>query len=94
MTHRMIAIASLILITLTGCSINPVTGENQFTILPPAQEVNLGARQYAPSQQSQGGRYIVDPDLSVYVNQVGQKLAKVSDRPGLPYEFVVLNNDV
>ena len=94
MTHRMIAIASLMLLVLTGCSVNPVTGENQFTILSPRQEVSLGTRQYSPSQQSQGGRYIVDPDLSVYVNQVGQKLAKVSDRPGLPYEFVVLNNDV
>jgi predicted Zn-dependent protease len=32
--------------------------------------------------------------LTVYVNQVGKKLASVSDRPQLPYEFVVLNNDV
>ncbi len=33
------------------------------------------------------------PDLTAYINEVGQKLAAVSDRP-LPYEFVVLNNPV
>lgn len=94
MTNPVIVIFSLLFIALTGCSVNPVTGKNQFTIVSATQEVSLGARQYQPSQQSQGGRYVVDPDLSVYVNQVGQKLAAVSDRPGLPYEFVVLNNDV
>src|SRR5690625_6025320 len=58
------------------------------------QELAVGQQHYVPSQQAQGGRYVVDSDLSVYVNQVGQRLADVSDRPGLPYAFVVLNNDV
>lgn len=84
----------LVLSAVTGCTVNPVTGESQFTIMSPAQEVSIGAKQYGPSQQSQGGQYIVDPDLTVYVNSVGQKLASVSERPDLPYEFVVLNNDV
>jgi len=84
----------LVLSAVTGCTVNPVTGESQFTIISPAQEVSIGAKQYGPSQQSQGGQYIVDPDLTVYVNSVGQKLANVSERPDLPYEFVVLNNDV
>ncbi len=81
-------------VLLTGCTVNPVTGESQLSIISPEQEVAIGSKNYGPSQQSQGGRYTVDPDLTVYVNSVGQKLAAVSDRPGLPYEFVVLNNDV
>jgi predicted Zn-dependent protease len=36
----------------------------------------------------------VDKELTAYVSAVGQRLAKVSDRPKLPYEFVVLNNGV
>lgn len=84
----------LFISTLTACTTNPVTGESQFTLISPQQEVSLGAKQYGPNQQSQGGRYTVDPDLTVYVNQVGQKLAAKSDRRDLPYEFVVLNNDV
>jgi predicted Zn-dependent protease len=39
----------------------------------------------------QGGDYTVNPELTAYVNEVGKKLAAVSDRK-LPYEFTVLNN--
>lgn len=79
---------------ITGCSENPVTGESEFSLLSGQQEVAIGEQNYQPSIQSQGGRYMVDPDLTPYVSQVGQKLAAVSDRPKLPYEFVVLNSDV
>ena len=48
----------------------------------------------SPSRQSQGGDYYLDQSLQTYVAGVGQRLAAVSDRPDLPYEFVVLNNDV
>jgi predicted Zn-dependent protease len=78
--------------TLAGCSVNPVTGETEFSLMSAQQEVALGSSNYGPSQQSQGGRYYIDPDLQVYVQEVGKKLAAASDRPGLPYEFVVLNN--
>ncbi|WP_299770523.1 M48 family metalloprotease [uncultured Pseudoteredinibacter sp.] len=79
---------------VVGCSTNPVTGKSQLNLMSTSQEISLGQKQYGPSQQSQGGAYEVDPELSRYVNSVGQKLAKLSDRPNLPYEFVVLNNDV
>lgn len=53
----------------------------------------MGAQAYAPTQQSQGGVYDQDPALTQYVQEVGGRLAAVSDRQ-LPYEFVVLNNSV
>lgn len=52
----------------------------------------MGAEQYTPTQQTQGGQFYMDPELTLYVREVGQKLAEVSDRPDLPYEFVVLNS--
>ncbi|WP_455201902.1 M48 family metalloprotease [Kaarinaea lacus] len=79
---------------LTGCGTNPVTGETEFQLVSESQEISIGQENYLPSQQSQGGAYVIDRELSRYVNGVGQKLAKVSDRPNLPYEFVVLNNSV
>ncbi len=85
---------SLSLVTATGCTVNPVTGESQLSLITPQQEIQIGAQNYLPSQQSQGGAYVVDPEVNVYVRQVGQKLAALSDRPQLPYDFVVLNNDV
>lgn len=90
------SIVSIVLLAslAAACSVNPVTGKQELSLMSPEQEVALGSQQYGPSQQSQGGRYVVDPDLNVYINRVGQKLAAVSDRPKLPYEFVVLNNGV
>lgn len=90
---KLTLLASLALF-VTACSVNPVTGQKELSFMSPEQEVALGAQHYRPSQQAQGGRYVVDPELNLYVNQVGQKLAAVSDRRELPYEFVVLNNNV
>lgn len=58
-----------------------------------AKEIALGAKQYLPAQQSQGGLYQVDPGLQAYVSRVGQKLGKASIFPDLPYEFVVINSN-
>lgn len=79
---------------MNGCVVNPVTGKSQISLMSPEQEVATGAQNYVPAQQSQGGQYVVDPGLTAYVQRVGKKLAAVSDRPDLPYEFVVINNDV
>jgi predicted Zn-dependent protease len=83
----------LLSIWLAGCSINPVTGEREFMAVSEAKELQLGQQNYAPMQQSQGGVHDVDPVLTRYVHDVGNRLAVVSDRQ-LPYEFVVLNNSV
>jgi beta-barrel assembly-enhancing protease len=79
---------------LAACVTNPVTGKKQFTTMSPEDEIALGTQNYVPSQQAQGGQYQVDPNLTLYVQSVGKKLVAVSDRKDLPYEFVVLNNDV
>jgi len=89
---RLVAVL-LLLAAAAGCAVNPVTGERELTLVSEASELQIGQQNYAPMQQAQGGRYDVDPELSRYVNEVGQRLAEVSDRP-LPYEFVVLNNSV
>lgn len=90
-------IAKLIPVALiglvAGCATNPVTGKSEFMVVSEAQELELGKQNYAPMQQAEGGIYDVDPNLTQYVQQVGNKLAAVSDRQ-LPYEFVVLNNSV
>lgn len=87
-------LALLVTFGLTGCSVNPVTGEKQLSLIPESQEVAIGEEQYKPTQQTQGGKFYLDPELNLYVQEVGMKLARVSDRPDLPYEFVVLNSSV
>src|SRR5690554_4060195 len=77
-----------------GCAVNPVTGKKQLSLISEGEELALGAEQYTPTQQTQGGQFYIDPELTVYVREVGMKMAQVSDRPDLPYDFVVLNNSV
>lgn len=78
---------------LTGCSVNPVTGKRQLMMMSSAQDIEMGKQNYAPIQQSQGGPYDVDPELTRYVQDVGGRVAAQSG-VNLPYEFVVLNNSV
>jgi predicted Zn-dependent protease len=84
---------SILVTALTGCGINPVTGKKELQFISEEQEVKMGEQYYAPTQQSEGGDFDEVPELTQYVNSVGQKLAAVADRK-LPYEFVVLNNSV
>lgn len=88
------ALASLLALCLVaGCAVNPVTGRNELNMISLAQQRQIGAEQYGPSQQSQGGEYVTDPELNAYVNDVGQRIASVAD-VAMDYEFVVLNNGV
>ena len=88
-------VASLALAMLvTGCATNPVTKKSEMSWVSEQQEIRLGTQQYLQNQQSAGGKFILDPALTAYVNEVGQKLVKVSDRPTLPFEFVVINDSV
>jgi len=81
------------IISVSGCVTNPVTGESEISLVSTAQQISIGEQQYVPAQQMQGGRYVVDPELTDYVSGVGNKVAAYSGID-LPYEFVVLNNSV
>lgn len=84
-------VVALLLFWLTGCAVNPVTGQREISFISEREEIAMGQQHYAPMRQSEGGEFKVDPELSAYINEVGQRLAAEADRD-LPYEFVVLNN--
>ena len=86
-------IFAALLVFITGCSVNPVTGKSELIFVSEAEEIQLGQQNYVPTQQSQGGVYDVDPELAAYVQGVGNRLSQHAARD-LPYEFVVLNNSV
>jgi predicted Zn-dependent protease len=87
----LIACAAIAL--LAGCATNPVTGERDLSLVGEQWELDVGAQQYAPLKQAQGGEFTLDPELVNYVQQVGQRVAAVADRD-LPYEFSVINESV
>jgi predicted Zn-dependent protease len=83
-------LAGVLLLT-HGCAVNPVTGKNEIALVSESQEMAIGRKNYGPYRQAQGGDYVVEPELARYVQSVGDRLARVSDRK-LPYEFRVLND--
>jgi len=91
MLHNRLLAGALLALTLCACGVNPVTGKREIQFVSEAQELQIGAQQYAPTRQSEGGDFRQVPELTAYVSEIGQKLAAVSDRQ-LPYEFAVVEN--
>lgn len=75
---------------LSGCTLNPATGERQLTLISEAQEVAMG-RQAEPQVLASFGEY-PDEEWQAYVNDLGQELAAASERPHLPWAFHVLDD--
>ena len=71
LTTQLILIICLVLFQW-GCAVNPVTGKNELSLISESQELAIGAEQYVPAQQIQGGQYSIDPELTRYVTTVGQ----------------------
>lgn len=74
---------------LSGCAINPVTGKQELMFFSPDQDVELG-RRYAPQIEKELGGRIHDENLQNYINQVGQRIARVCHRPDLSYYFTAV----
>ena len=91
MFKRLLPYLLLLAALTSGCAINPVTGESELSFVSQDQELKIGAEQYAPSRQMQGGDYLTDPQIGEYVSRVGNRIAAASDRK-LPYEFKVIND--
>ncbi|WP_157736284.1 M48 family metalloprotease [Granulosicoccus antarcticus] len=85
------ATGMLSMLVLSACVQNPVTGKKDFLLVSEDWEMQVGAREYLPQRQAQGGDYVVDPSVEAYVKSVGQRLAAHSDRK-LAYEFHVIND--
>ncbi len=79
------------LLMLGGCSTNPATGRSQLNVLSREEEIQLGA-EAAPQFVEQNGGEVPSETIRRYVSEVGHKLAALSERPELPWEFFVLDS--
>ncbi len=82
----------LILVALiaTGCATNPVTGQRDLALISESEEIELGRKSDAEVRQQYG--VYTDAALQAYVQQVGEKVATHSHRPGLRYRFTLLDS--
>lgn len=85
---------ALLSLGLTGCSTNPATGQRQFDgLMSRESEASIGAEQHAQIIKQYGGVYN-NPKLQSYVNELGQKLARNTERPEVKYTFTLLDSPV
>lgn len=80
----------LLLLFLTACATNPVTGQRELNIVSESQEVSLG-QQAHPEIIRQFGVYDEKPELTRLVQDVGRRIAATSHRPNLPWTFTILD---
>jgi predicted Zn-dependent protease len=87
-----LALAVVIAITagLSSCAVNPVTGERQLALISEQQEIAMG-KQYHPEILREMPPY-ENEALQRYVEGIGQRLAKSSHRPELPWTFTVVDS--
>jgi predicted Zn-dependent protease len=76
---------------LAGCATNPVTGRSDVAFMSEASEVKQGKQMHVQITQTMG--VYDDYGLQEYVQHLGEKLAKASERPDLEWTFTVLDTD-
>ena len=78
-------------VALAGaCAMNPVTGNREFALMSEAQEISIGREVDAQVRQEMG--VYESPALQAYVEDLGHRLASVSHRPDLPWQFTVVDS--
>jgi predicted Zn-dependent protease len=73
-----------------GCAVNPVTGERQLALISEGQEIQMG-QQGARDVVAQIG-LVPDQALQDYVSRLGMQMARASERPGIPWQFGVVDD--
>jgi len=80
------------LLLIAACTMNPATGQRQLTLMSEAQEIQIG-RQTHPEVLATYGAYD-DAEWQAYIQELGEKMAAVSERPNLDWTFTVLDDPV
>ena len=74
-----------------GCSVNPVTGEEQLILVSPEQEKQMGA-EYSKQVEKELGQSVKDAQLQNYINSVGQKIVRVCHTPNESFSYKAIDH--
>ncbi len=78
---------------LTGCQVNPVTGQQQLNFISRQQALSLGDEQHPRVVNSHNGRMDL-PELNRYLTDIVKRLHRNSHTPDMPVDFTLLNSSV
>jgi len=82
--------ATLLAVLGSGCATTGPGGKKSLILIGDGEERSLGSRM--AGQIKAESQIVTDPTVNEYVNRVGQRIVRLSDRPGIPYEFVVIES--
>ena len=74
---------------LNSCAVNPATGSADIVTMSESRELELGREMHQKILATTP--IYKDKKLQQYVEQLGQKIVAVSDRPELTYHFTVID---
>lgn len=78
---------------LGSCTVNPATGEKEFTgLLPASQEASVGASEHQNVQKTYGA--FINGPIAEYVERIGQKVAANTERSDVQYKFYVIDSPI
>jgi len=83
----------LLVLQLTACATNPVSGRNDFVMVSEKQEIAMGKQAHPEIVKQYGGAYN-NQALQDYVQRIGEELAKNSHRSQMNFKFTVLDSEV
>ena len=87
-----VVLAAATPLVLSGCSVNPATGDEKFTaFMSPEEERRIGAQEHPKLVEAFGGLYD-DPALQRYVARLGRLVQQTSEQPEPPFTFVILDS--
>ncbi|WP_460224949.1 M48 family metalloprotease [Aurantivibrio infirmus] len=75
---------------LSSCAVNPATGSADFVLMSESQELKIGKELHEKIIES--SPIYPDKELQEYVDGIGQRVAKTSDRPELTYTFTIIDS--
>lgn len=87
-----LVLGTLLLGGVAGCSVNPVTGQRELSLISEGQEIQIGREADPDIVRAMG--LVDDAALQTYVQELGTRMAARSQRPDLPWTFRVLDDPV
>jgi predicted Zn-dependent protease len=89
-SHALGSVLALVAGAAVACATNPVTGKKEISLVSEAQEIAMGQQADAEVRREMG--LYDDPELQRYVADIGERLARLSHRPHLPWQFAVVDH--